>query len=75
MRYTKYIAWVCIAQNLNVVVQTLFKIVHKEGKMFKFCSKLKLLGLIEMTGTNCDRVDAFGPLWPAKSPKFVGRPF
>ena len=44
----KYIAWVCIAQNLVVVVlvQTWFKIIHEEAKMFKFGSKLKLLWLI-----------------------------
>ena len=42
------IAWLGTAQNFVVLVgvQTLCKIVHKEAKMYTFCLKLKLLGLI-----------------------------
>ena len=33
-----------------VILKTLFKIVHKEWEMFKYCSKLKLLGSIQDVG-------------------------
>ena len=39
------VTWLGIDQNLvTVIVRKLLKIVHKEAKIFKFCSKVKLSG-------------------------------